>query len=178
MRVALAQINATVGDIAGNAAKIADYTARARDAGAALVVFPELTLTGYPPEDLLLKTHFLDATGAALEELASGIHGIVALVGFPERADDVYNSAAVLADGRVSAVYRKCYLPNYGPFDEQRYFQAGTEPALIDLNGTTIGLTVCEDIWEPGPPASMPVRPPRPVPSPHTSPPAPRRCRR
>ena len=154
MRVALAQINATVGDIDGNAAKIADYTARARDAGAALVVFPELTLTGYPPEDLLLKTHFLDATGAALEELAGGIHGIVALVGFPERADDVYNSAAVLADGRVVAVYRKCYLPNYGPFDEQRYFQAGTEPALIELNGTTIGLTICEDIWEPGPPAS------------------------
>ena len=89
MRVALAQINATVGDIDGNAAKIADYTARARHAGAALVVFPELTLTGYPPEDLLLKTHFLDATGAALEELAAGIHGIVALVGFPERADDV-----------------------------------------------------------------------------------------
>ncbi len=154
MRVALAQINATVGDIEGNAAKIADYTARARDAGAALVVFPELSLTGYPPEDLLLKTHFLDATGAALEELAAGVHGIVALVGFPERADDVYNSAAVLADGRVAAVYRKCYLPNYGPFDEQRYFQAGTEPALIELNGTTIGLTVCEDIWEPGPPAS------------------------
>jgi len=154
MRVALAQINATVGDIDGNASKIAEYTARARDAGAALVVFPELTLTGYPPEDLLLKTHFLDATGATLEELAGGIHGIVALVGFPERADDVYNSAAVLADGRVAAVYRKCYLPNYGPFDEQRYFQAGTEPALIELNGTTIGLTICEDIWEPGPPAS------------------------
>ena len=154
MRVALAQINATVGDIDGNAAKIADYTARARDAGAALVVFPELSLTGYPPEDLLLKTHFLDVTGAALKELAAGVHGIVALVGFPERADDVYNSAAVLADGRVAAVYRKCHLPNYGPFDEQRYFQAGTEPALIELNGTTIGLTVCEDIWEPGPPAS------------------------
>ena len=154
LRAALAQIDATVGDIPGNAAKIAESIRGARDAGAALVVFPELALTGYPPEDLLIKTHFLDRAGAALEELAAEAQGIVALVGFPERADDVYNSAAVLADGRVAAVYRKVHLPNYGVFDEQRYFQAGTEPALIELNGVTIGLTVCEDIWEPGPPAS------------------------
>jgi NAD+ synthase (glutamine-hydrolysing) len=151
---ALAQINPTVGDIPGNAAMVADGIRRARDAGAALVVFPELALTGYPPEDLLLKTHFLDSAGAALEELAADARGIVALVGFPERGDDVYNAAAVLADGRVAAVYRKVHLPNYGVFDEQRYFQAGTEPALIELNGVTIGLSVCEDIWEPGPPAT------------------------
>ena len=125
LRVALAQIDPKVGDIRGNARKIADYTARAREREAALVVFPELALTGYPPEDLLLKTGFLDAAAAALDELAAQTHGIVAVVGFPQRADDVYNAAAVLADGRVAAVYRKMYLPNYGVFDEQRYFQCG-----------------------------------------------------
>src|ERR671922_1572490 len=96
LRVALAQINPTVGDIGGNASKISDQIARARDEGAALVVFPELALSGYPPEDLLLKTHFLDAAGAALEELARQTRGIVALVGFPERVEDVFNAAAVL----------------------------------------------------------------------------------
>jgi NAD+ synthase (glutamine-hydrolysing) len=154
LRAALAQIDSTVGDISGNAAKIADGIRRARDAGAALVVFPELALTGYPPEDLLLKTHFLDTAGAALEELAGEARGIAALVGFPEHADDVYNAAGLLADGRVAAVYRKVHLPNYGVFDEQRYFQAGAEPALVELNGVTVGITVCEDIWEPGPPAT------------------------
>ena len=154
LRVALAQMNATVGDIEGNAAKIRDMTTRARDGGAALVVFPELALTGYPPEDLLLKKHFLDRSGQALERLAAETAGIVALVGFPERADDVYNAAAVLADGRVAAVYRKIFLPNYGVFDEQRYFQAGDEPAIVEVNGVALGLTICEDIWEPGPPAT------------------------
>ena len=147
-------MNATVGDIAGNARKIAAMTERARDDGARLVVFPELALTGYPPEDLLLKLGFLASARAALEELAAGIHDVVALVGFPERADDVYNSAAVLHDGRVGAVYRKMSLPNYGVFDEQRYFQAGDRPALIEVDGTPIGLTICEDMWEPGPPAT------------------------
>jgi NAD+ synthase (glutamine-hydrolysing) len=154
LRVALAQINTTVGDIDGNAAKIRAAIARARDEGAMLVLFPELTLTGYPPEDLLLKTHFLDAAGEALDELASEVEGIVAIVGFPERADDVYNSAAVLAENRVAAVYRKVFLPNYSVFDEQRYFQSGSGGALVELNGVPIGLTVCEDIWEPGPPAT------------------------
>jgi NAD+ synthase (glutamine-hydrolysing) len=153
LRVALAQMNATVGDIAGNADKIARHTAAARDEGAALVMFPELSLTGYPPEDLLLKTAFLEEAGAALEDLASQTRDIVALVGFPERAEDVYNSAAVLADGEVAAVYRKMYLPNYGVFDEQRYFQSGAEAAIFELNGIPIGISVCEDIWEPGPPA-------------------------
>ena len=152
LRVALAQIDTTVGDLEGNAAKVRDGIARARDAGGQLVVFPELTLTGYPPEDLLLKTHFLDRTDAVLNELAAEVSGIVALVGYPERSDDVYNAAAVLADGEVAAVYRKVYLPNYSVFDEQRYFQSGDEGALIELNGIPIGLTICEDIWEPGPP--------------------------
>jgi NAD+ synthase (glutamine-hydrolysing) len=129
LRVSLAQINAVVGDISGNAQKIREYIERARGEDAQLVVFPELALTGYPPEDLLLKTHFVDAAGAALEEIARDCEDIVALVGFPERRDDVYNAAAVLADGQVQAVYRKQYLPNYGVFDEDRYFQSGTEPA-------------------------------------------------
>ena len=153
LRAALAQIDVTVGDIEGNAAKIAAWTTRAREEGASLVVFPELALTGYPPEDLLLKTHFLDAARQALDGLAASTRGIVAMVGFPERAGDVFNSAAVLADGQVAAIYRKIHLPNYGVFDEQRYFQAADEPATIELNGITLGLTVCEDIWEPGPPA-------------------------
>jgi NAD+ synthase (glutamine-hydrolysing) len=154
LRVALAQMNATVGDVDGNAAKIRELMERARGEGADLVVFPELALSGYPPEDLLLKPHFLDAVGDALDQLAESAQGIVALVGFPQGADDVYNAAAVLADGELKAVYRKIFLPNYGVFDEQRYFQAGSEAALIDVNGAAIGLTICEDIWEPGPPAT------------------------
>jgi NAD+ synthase (glutamine-hydrolysing) len=153
LRVALAQINPTVGDIRGNSAKIGDHIARAQEAGASLVVFPELTLSGYPPEDLLLKTSFLDAADTALRELAAQTHGIAAIVGFPEKAEDVYNAAAVLADGEVVAVYRKMYLPNYGVFDEQRYFQAGPEAAIVEVNGIPIGISICEDIWEPGPPA-------------------------
>ena len=153
LKVALAQINPTVGDIPGNARKIAERISEARDQGAALVVFPELTLSGYPPEDLLLKTSFLEQVAAALQELAAQTRGIVALVGFPESADDVYNAAAVLADGEVAAIYRKMYLPNYGVFDEQRYFQSGAEAGIFELNGVPIGITICEDIWEPGPPA-------------------------
>jgi NAD+ synthase (glutamine-hydrolysing) len=156
LRVALAQINPTVGDIAGNTRKIKEWIGRARDEGAQLVVFPELAVTGYPPEDLLLKTHFVDTAGAAVEELARETEDgdLVALVGFPERRDDVYNACAVLAEGRVQAIYRKMFLPNYGVFDEARYFQSGTEAALMELNGVAMGLTVCEDIWEPGPPAT------------------------
>jgi NAD+ synthase (glutamine-hydrolysing) len=154
LRVALAQLNTTVGDIDGNAAKIAGAIESARADGAQLVVVPELAVTGYPPEDLLLKTHFVDAAGAAVRELADACRGVVALVGFPEGSDDVYNAAAVLADGEVVAVYRKMFLPNYGVFDEHRYFRAGDEAALIELNGAVIGITICEDIWEPGPPAS------------------------
>src|SRR4051794_5212971 len=154
LRVALAQMNPVVGDIGGNARRIRDQLGRARGEGAQLVLFPELALTGYPPEDLLLKPHFVDAAGQALEDIARETEDIVALVGYPERRDDVYNACGVLADGRVQAVYRKMYLPNYGVFDENRYFQAGTEPALIEVNGVAVGLTVCEDIWEPGPPAT------------------------
>jgi NAD+ synthase (glutamine-hydrolysing) len=154
MRLALCQINATVGDIAGNARRISRGIAAAREAGAGLVLFPELALTGYPPEDLLLKEHFLADSRAALEQLAGEARHVVAIVGFPERAEDVFNSAAVLAGGSVHAIYRKVYLPNYGVFDEQRYFQAGAAGAVIDVGSERVGLTICEDIWEPGPPAS------------------------
>src|SRR6188474_1018172 len=154
LRVALAQMNPTVGDIDGNAQKIRAYLARAVDEGAQLVVFPELAVNGYPPEDLLLKTHFLAAGRRALEEIAQHVRDTVALVGFAEHSEDVFNSLAVLADGQVRGIYRKMFLPNYGVFDEHRYFQTGDTPAVVQVNGTTVGLTICEDIWEPGPPAS------------------------
>jgi NAD+ synthase (glutamine-hydrolysing) len=154
MRIALAQINTTVGDIEGNSAKIRDYLSQARDNGAQLAVFPELAVNGYPPEDLLLKTHFLAAGRRALAEIAKATKDLVALVGYAEHSEDVYNSLAVLAEGEIKGVYRKMFLPNYGVFDEHRYFQVGDSPALVRVNDTTIGLTVCEDIWEPGPPAS------------------------
>jgi NAD+ synthase (glutamine-hydrolysing) len=154
LTVALAQIDTTVGDLDGNAEKIRAGIDRARAQGVQLVIFPELALTGYPPEDLLIKTHFLRRTAERLEELAEAAEDVVALVGYPQLRDDVYNACAVLADGQVQAVYRKTYLPNYGVFDEQRYFQQGTEPALIEVDGIPVGLTICEDIWQPGPPAT------------------------
>jgi NAD+ synthase (glutamine-hydrolysing) len=155
LRLALAQINPTVGDIEGNAAKARAWIARARDEGAQLVVLPELTLTGYPPEDLLLKPHFLEATRRALRALASDVHEIVAMVGFAESNGFTHNSLAVLAGGEVRASYGKMLLPNYGVFDERRYFEPGPSPALIELGGVLIGLTICEDIWFPGPPSSV-----------------------
>jgi NAD+ synthase (glutamine-hydrolysing) len=154
VRLALCQMNAVVGDIAGNAERIRAGRDAALRQGAELVLFGELALTGYPPEDLLLREHFLTDTAAALRELAADTHGTIAIVGFPERAEDVYNSAAVLADGAVRAIYRKVRLPNYGVFDEERYFQAGAGGAVLDIGDERVGLTVCEDIWEPGPPAS------------------------
>ncbi len=154
MRLALCQINTTVGDIAGNAERVRDGIRAAREAGAELVLFPELALTGYPPEDLLLKEHFLADAATALGELAAEAADIVAIVGFPERAEDAFNSLAVLAERRVHAIYRKVYLPNYGVFDEQRYFQAGPGGAVLDIGPHRVGLTICEDMWEPGPPAS------------------------
>jgi NAD+ synthase (glutamine-hydrolysing) len=159
MRLALAQINPTVGDVAGNAAKVAEWIGRARDEGAELAIFPELCIPGYPAEDLYLKPHFLRANQQAIEELAAAAQGITALVGFAEPVGDqvdprrAYNSTAVLADGRVQAVYRKNRLPNYAVFDEQRYFVPGGEPMTIEAGQMTVGLTICEDVWMPGPPA-------------------------
>jgi NAD+ synthase (glutamine-hydrolysing) len=154
LRIALCQMNATVGAIADNERTIRERLAQAREQRAQLVLFPELAITGYPPEDLLLKEHFLRDARAALERIAADAHGIAALVGYPELDDDVCNALAVLADGEVRAVYRKVHLPNYGVFDERRYFKPGPGGALIEVGGVKVGLTVCEDIWEPGPPAS------------------------
>ena len=152
MRVALAQINSVVGDIAGNEQLILRGIEQARAAQAQLVVFPELAITGYPPEDLLLKEHFLAAARDAVDRIAGACTGIVAIVGFPERTEDVYNAAALCADGALQGVYRKMHLPNYGVFDEVRYFQAGAAPAIFELDGVKVGITICEDVWVPGTP--------------------------
>ena len=154
MRVALAQLNPTVGDIAGNEAKALEALESARAAGAQLVLFPELYITGYPPEDLLLKEHFLRDARRAVQRLAEASRDLVTVVGFPERDVDVFNAAAVLAGGELAAIYRKVYLPNYGVFDEQRYFQSGAGGGIVELDGLRLGVTICEDIWEPGPPLS------------------------
>ena len=154
LRLALAQVNPTVGDIAGNAAMASEAIADARASGAQLVVLPELVLSGYPPEDLLLKRHFTKACDEALEELAGDVKGIVALVGCPVRDGDLYNGLAVLADGAIAGVYKKVRLPNYGVFDERRYFAPGDRGRLIEVDGVRIGLTICEDIWFPGQPSS------------------------
>jgi NAD+ synthase (glutamine-hydrolysing) len=154
VRVALAQINTVVGDIDGNAARTADALERAAEAGADLTLMPELTITGYPPEDLLLRPEFAIASREALDRVASGVRHGAAVIGFAEWARDCHNSAAVVADGRVQAVYRKRFLPNYGVFDEARYFHAGDRRAVVDLLGVRVGLTICEDIWYPAPVAS------------------------
>jgi NAD+ synthase (glutamine-hydrolysing) len=168
LRLALAQIDPTVGDIEGNVRLISKSIDRARDSGAELVLLPELCVSGYPPEDLVLRRDFLEAVREGLESIAVEVEGIVALVGFPERAErppeelehfdplidppppPAYNSLAVAADGEVRGIYRKCDLPNYGVFDERRYFEPGNDAALIEVDGALIGLTVCEDIWHPG----------------------------
>ena len=154
MRIALAQLNAVVGDLEGNRAKIMRAIADARDAGADLVLVPELATTGYPPEDLLLRPGFLRAVHDSLETVARETTGIVALVGTPWLDRDLANACAVLAEGRVQGVYRKHFLPNYGVFDEHRYFQEGRELVLVQLGDVYAGLTVCEDLWQPGPPAT------------------------
>ncbi len=160
MRIALAQINPTVGDVDGNAAKIAEWIGHAAAAGAELTIFPELCVPGYPAEDLYLKRHFVEANARAVRELARGVGpGHTVLVGFAEPvaagADSrqAHNSLAVLADGSVRAVYRKNRLPNYAVFDEQRYFVPGDEPLTVEVAGELVGLTICEDCWVTGPPA-------------------------
>ena len=154
MRLALAQLNAVVGDLDGNRTKILDYVSEARSAEADLIVFPELATTGYPPEDLLLRPSFVRAAHDSLGKIAAAAHGIVALVGTPWFEQDLANACAVCADGRVQAVYRKHFLPNYGVFDEHRYFAEGRQLVLVRLGDATFGPTICEDVWQPGPPAT------------------------
>jgi NAD+ synthase (glutamine-hydrolysing) len=149
----MAQINPTVGDLKGNVEKISEWVDKARSVCADLVIFPELALCGYPPEDLLLKRRFLRDTAAALEKLGKSCRGINVLVGFPHAvADRVFNAAALLEDGKLVGVYHKIELPNYGVFDEKRYFESGTDCLVFDLGPLRCSVTVCEDIWIPGSP--------------------------
>ena len=154
MRIALAQLDCVVGDLAGNRAKILRSLEDARAAGADLVLFPELATTGYPPEDLLLRPGFVRAAQESLEAIATETEGITALVGTPWFDRDLANACAVCANGRVEAIYRKHFLPNYGVFDEHRYFAEGRELVLLRIGDATVGLTICEDVWQPGPPAT------------------------
>src|SRR5436190_4771103 len=152
MRIALAQVNPTVGDLAGNARLVVDWIERARGAGADLVCFPELVLTGYPPEDLVLKPSFVRDNIAQLEWVARATRGISAVVGFVDEDGDIFNAAAFLHDGEVRTVFHKVFLPNYGVFDEKRYFEPGHRCPILELDGARMGLSVCEDCWFPSGP--------------------------
>jgi NAD+ synthase (glutamine-hydrolysing) len=155
LRIGLAQMNATVGDFEGNVRKIVDNIERARQRGVTLVAFPELAVPGYPPEDLLFKPAFIEANLRALDEVVRATSGLTVVVGFVDRRDDIFNAAAVLHDGRIAGVYHKHYLPNYGVFDENRYFQAGTETPVFTLGETTFAVNICEDLWYPTGPTTV-----------------------
>ncbi|HEY6541500.1 MAG TPA: NAD+ synthase [Ktedonobacteraceae bacterium] len=158
LRVALAQINVTVGDLEGNKQKILAAMQQASQAGAHIVCLPELALAGYPPEDLLLKPGFVDANLRALQELieaSRAFAGLTSVIGFVDRDHDIYNAAAVVHEGKLYGVYHKHYLPNYGVFDENRYFQAGREAPLFLINGVHVGVNICEDVWYPTGPMTM-----------------------
>ena len=146
-RLALAQINVTVGDLEGNTRKIIDYLDKARSIDADLVAFPELAVTGYPPEDLVFKPQFIRDNLVSMRQVATASRGIAVVVGFVDVDTDIYNAAAVAYDGKLVGVYHKMYLPNYGVFDEERYFKAGTQCPVYVINGTPVGVSVCEDIW-------------------------------
>jgi NAD+ synthase (glutamine-hydrolysing) len=151
LTIALAQVDLLVGAVDGNVARIEAACRQAREAGADAVVFPELALTGYPPEDLLLRPGFIQRCGEALHRLASEVVGISVIVGHPEPdGDALYNAASLLRGGRVVTTYRKHALPNYSVFDEKRHFRAGSDPCVVDIAGVPVGLTVCEDVWHPG----------------------------
>ena len=154
MRIALAQLNAVVGDLDGNVERITAAVSEAQRAAADIVVLPELAVTGYPPEDLLLRPGFVRAAREAVDEVARACTDTVALVGAPAFDRDLANAAFVCAEGTVKGVYRKHFLPNYGVFDEHRYFAAGRELLLLELGDVLVGPTICEDVWQPGPPAT------------------------
>ncbi len=153
LRIALAQLNMTVGDIGGNCQKIASAIAKVRESNVDVVVFPEMAVTGYPPEDLLLKPDFIEAARKGLDELVPLASGITAIVGVPFASPDLYNAAAVLHNEELVEVYSKRFLPNYGVFDENRYFQSGKHSPIFNLGEVRFGVSICEDIWYPtGPP--------------------------
>ena len=149
VRVGLAQVNPTVGAIEANARLVVDWMGRARSAGCDLVAFPELTLTGYPPEDLLFKPAFIEANLRALADVTKQSKGLTAVLGYVDKRDDIFNAAAVLHDGTHAGTYHKQYLPNYGVFDENRYFQSGTESPVFALGDVAMAANICEDIWYP-----------------------------
>ena len=155
LRIAMAQINSSVGDLTGNTRKTLGFINRAKDIGAELITFPELSITGYPPEDLLLKPDFIDANLACLQEIVDASQDITVVVGFVDAVDDIYNAAAVIHNRKLEGIYHKTFLPNYGVFDENRYFQAGTEPLVFTLNDVTVGVNICEDIWYPQGPMNV-----------------------
>ena len=152
LRIGLCQINTTVGDIEGNTRKILHYITLGKKMGADILVFPEMAVTGYPPEDLLLMTKFIEANLKAINRIAKAASSITAIVGFVGKDGDIFNSAALLHNGKLIDVYSKIYLPNYGVFDEDRYFQVGKENFIFILKSTPIGLSICEDLWYPGDP--------------------------
>src|SRR5215208_3535559 len=147
-------MNPIVGDLDGNAAAIVERLDEAQSRGCDLVLFPELAVTGYPPEDLLLRPGFVRAAERTLRTVAARAAGVVAVVGFPHFDKDLFNACAVCAGGEVKAIYRKRFLPNYGVFDEDRYFAPGRDLVLLELGDTLVGITICEDMWQPGPPAT------------------------
>ncbi|HEV2357752.1 MAG TPA: NAD+ synthase [bacterium] len=151
-RVAMAQINPTVGDFEGNTRKILERLAEAEGLGADIVSFPELVVPGYPPEDLLIKADFVEENVACLHEIARHATRSVAVIGCVDSGEHLYNAAAILAGGRIAGIYRKMRLPNYGVFDEKRYFQPGTEAPVFVVHGVPVGVTICEDVWAPGGP--------------------------
>jgi len=156
LRIALAQINPTVGDLSGNAALVLDYIDRARSTAADLVAFPELALTGYPPEDLLLKPHFIAANRRMLDRIVAASRDLIVILGFVDSdGSDIYNAAAVIAGGKLLDVYHKSFLPNYGVFDEERYFQSGNRFPVFLHGDARIGVNICEDIWYPGGPTKV-----------------------
>ena len=149
LRLAMSQINVVVGDVDGNLRKIIEWIDRAREVDADIVTFPELALTGYPPEDLLLKPQFIDANLAALDKVVKASRDMTVIVGFVDRKDDIFNAAAVAQNGKLVTTYHKIYLPNYGVFDEFRYFRPGNRCPVLQMDRATIGVNICEDIWYP-----------------------------
>ncbi|EQD39451.1 NAD+ synthetase, partial [mine drainage metagenome] len=142
-------MNPTVGDIEGNLGKIRQLIEHARSERVDIIAFPELAITGYPPEDLLLRPAFIEKNKEALDSLLPLATDLMVVVGFVDRKDDIYNAAAILYNGKVQGIYHKQYLPNYGVFDENRTFQEGTENPVILFRGMRIGINICEDIWYP-----------------------------
>ena len=155
IRIALAQINPTVGDFDGNAAKIIANIERARTLGADIIAVPELSLPGYPPEDLLLKPQFIEANLRALDRIFAASKGIVAIVGCVARTSDIHNAAAIICDGQLKGFYHKIFLPNYGVFDEYRYFDGGQSAPVFAYGDVLFGVNICEDIWYPGGPTQV-----------------------